>query len=273
MIGGKPSSARSGARRLAHMKRIEHAPSNIEWRKWGRDDPFYGVASWAGRQRGGANPWTAEDFYALGQSDWADFRRLWVNYGVNLGRVVEIGCGAGRLTKFMAADFAHVVGVDVSGDMLEVARSHIPEPNIEFRLGDGVTLPVENAAVDGVFSTHVFQHFESYDLARANFSEGARVLKPGGTMMVHLPVVIPPRGVPGVLLALAVRQKLGDLRATVKRRRGELLMRGLQYPWQWLVRELPTVGLIDVELVVFATESNGGYHSCILARRRDGEEI
>src|SRR5450759_3499792 len=102
------------------MKQIESAPSNIEWRKWGSDDPFYGVAGWAGRQRGGANPWTAEDFYALGHSDWADFCRRWVNYGVDFGRVVDIGCGAGRLTKYMAANFAHVVGVDVSNDMLEV---------------------------------------------------------------------------------------------------------------------------------------------------------
>jgi len=251
------------------MKRTVRAPSNLEWRKWGSDDPFYGVATWAGRQRGGANPWTAEDFYALGQSDWADFCRRWVNYGVDFGRVVEIGCGAGRLTKYMAAEFAYVIGVDVSDGMLGAARLHIPDPKVEFRLGDGVTLPVETATVDGVFSTHVFQHFESFALARVNFSEAARILKPGGTMMVHLPVVLPPLGLPGILLALAAKRKLGDLRAMVKRRRGVSLMRGLQYPWQWLVRELPAFGLVDVELVVFATKSNGEYHACVLARRRD----
>jgi SAM-dependent methyltransferase len=249
------------------MKRIERAPSNIEWRKWGRDDPFYGVASWPGRQRGGANPWTDEDFYALGQSDWADFRRRWVNYGVDFGSVVDVGCGAGRLTKYMAANFERVVGVDVSNDMLEVARSHISEPNVELRLGDGVALPVDTATVDGAFSCHVFQHFDSLALARANFSEMARILKPGGTMMVHLPVVMPPAGIPGIRLALAARKKLGNLRAMVKRRRGAPLMRGLQYPWQWLVQELPAFGLVDVELVVFPTRSNGGYHACVLARR------
>lgn len=251
------------------MKQIESAPSNIEWLRWGKVDPFYGVASWEGRQRGGANPWTAEDFYSLGHSDWADFRRHWVNYGVDLGQVVEIGCGAGRLTKSMAADFAQVVGVDVSDDMLEVARSHIPEPNVQLRVGDGVRLPVETASIDGAFSTHVFQHFDSLALARANFSEVARILKPGGTMMVHLPVVMPPAGLPGILLALAAKRKLADLRAMLKRRRGAPLMRGLQYPWQWLVQELPDLGLVDVELVVLATKSNGGYHACILARRSD----
>lgn len=250
------------------MKRAERAASNTEWRRWGRDDPFYGVAAWDGRERGGANPWTAEEFYALGRSDWTDFRTRWVKYGVDFGHVVEIGCGAGRLTRWMAADFAFVLGVDVSDGMIDVARSHIPETNVELRLGDGMTLPVETATADGVFSTHVFQHFESFALARANFSEAARILKPGGTMMVHLPVVMPP-SLPGIDLAVAVKRKLGDMRAAVKRRRGAPLMRGLQYPWQWLIRELPTLGLVDVELAVFATLSNAGYHACVLARRED----
>ena len=158
--------------------------------------------------------------------------------------------------------------MDVSDDMLEVARSHIPEPNVELRLGDGVTLPVETATVDGAFSALVFQHFDSLALARANFSEVARVLKPGGTMMVELLVAMPP-AVPGILLAVAAKRRLGDLRAMVKRRRGAPLMRGLQYPWQWIVRELPAFRLVDVQLVVFAAKSNGGYQACVLARRED----
>jgi ubiquinone/menaquinone biosynthesis C-methylase UbiE len=249
------------------MGRIEKAPSNIEWRKWGEVDPFYGVASWSGRERGGANPWTAEEFFALGLSDWADFRDRWVRYGVKFGRVVDLGCGAGRLTRFMAGDFARVVGVDVSKGMLEMARSHVPDANVDLRQGDGVTLPVESATADGVFSAHVFQHFDSLALALTNFTEVARVLKPGGTMMVHLPVVIPPVGLPGILPVLAAKRKIGQLLATAQRRRGAPLMRGLQYPWGWLRRELRTLGLVDVELVVFAAKSNGGDHACVLARR------
>jgi SAM-dependent methyltransferase len=252
------------------MGRLDKARSNTEWRRWGDEDPFYGVASWSGRQRDGANPWTAEDFYALGQSDWADFRDRWTRYGVYFGRVIEIGCGAGRITKSMAADFAQVVAVDVSEGMLAAARSNISDPNVELRLGDGVSLPVESAKADGVFSTHVFQHLDSLDLARANFAEVARVLLPGGTMMVHLPVVLPPEGIPGIGLAFAARRKAGDLRAFVQRRRGAPLMRGLQYPWAWLSRALPELGLTDVELVMFATKSNGGYHACVLARRATG---
>jgi SAM-dependent methyltransferase len=246
------------------------AQSNVEWRRWGEDDPFYGVATWTGRQRGGDNPWTAADFYDLGNSDWPDFREHWVRYGVAFGRVVDIGCGAGRLTKFMAEDFASVVGVDVSEGMLKVARSNIDDPRVEFLLGNGVTLPVETASADGAFSAHVFQHLDSLELARANFSEVARILKPGGTMMVHLPVTLPPSGLPGLRLALRARRKLSDVRAMVRRRRGAPLMRGLEYPWAWLSRELRLLGLVDVELLIFAVRRNEADHACVLARRAEG---
>ncbi len=241
------------------------ADSNVEWKRWGDRDPFYGVASWPGRQRDGATPWTAEEFYALGQSDWEDFRRRWVTYGLTPGRCVEVGCGAGRMTLAMADDFAEVVGVDVSEGMLDVARQHIQRANVDFRLGDGLTLPVDSA--DAVFSTHVFQHLDSLALARANFAEVGRILVPGGTIMIHLPVYWPPRGVPGVGTAVALRQRFADGRAAIQRRRGRPLMRGLQYEWQWLLRELSALGFVDVELTAFPVRSNGDHHACLLARK------
>lgn len=248
------------------MKPIR-ARSNVEWQRWGRDDPFYGVATWKGRERGGANPWNPEDFYALGHSYWADFRERWIPYGVDFGAVVEIGCGAGRLTKPMASDFADVIGVDVSEEMLEVARANISAPNVDLRLGDGITLSVADASVDAAFSAHVFQHFDSLALAHANFSEIARVLKPGGSMMVHLPVVILPAGIPGVLPALAARRALAGLKARLRRWRGAPLMRWLEYPWPWLLQELPLLGLVDLELMMFTTKTSGLSHTFLFARR------
>lgn len=251
------------------MKPIR-ARSNVEWQRWGRDDPFYGVATWKGREKGGANPWTPEDFYALGQSYWDEFRTRWIAYGVDFGQVVEIGCGAGRLTKSMALHFADVIGVDVSEEMLDVARANISAPNVDLRLGDGITLPMDNASVDAAFSAHVFQHFDSLALAHANFAEIARVLKPGGSMMVHLPVVIPPAGIPGVLSALAARHALAGLKARLRRWRGAPLMRWREYAWPWLLQDLPPLGLADLELVMFTTKSSGLRHTFLFARRSNG---
>jgi ubiquinone/menaquinone biosynthesis C-methylase UbiE len=171
------------------------------------------------------------------------------------------------MTKAMAADFGEVIGVDVSDGMLQVARAHIAESNVELRLGDGLNLPVETSTAEAAFSAHVFQHLDSLTLAHANFSEIARVLRPGATMMVHLPVVMPPAGIPGVLSLVAARNRVDDVRATLRRWRRAPLMRWLQYPWPWLVRELPALGLVDVELAVFVSAGSGIHHACVLARR------
>lgn len=246
----------------------EAAASNVEWERWGEQDPFFGVASWPGRERGGVNPWTVEEFYALGLADWVDFRQRLINFGATLGgRALEIGCGAGRLTKHMAADFNEVVGIDVSPGMLDTARLHVTTPNIKFHLGNGLTLPVDTASVDVVFSTHVFQHFDSLGVAKSNFSEIAHVLRPGGCLFVHLPTFEHPRHrLPGSDLALAGLGKLLDARARVQRKHGVPLMRGLQYSWHWLLAELPALGFIDVEISMFSVRSNGGIHHFVAAR-------
>lgn len=241
--------------------------SNIEWRQWGKVDPFWAVAAWPDRQRSGNNPWTPEDFYDLGSKDWADFRAHWGSYGVARGLCVEIGCGAGRLTMHIAKDFEEVVGVDVSEGMLRVAREYVTAPNVILRLCDGVRIPVATATADGVFSCHVFQHFESLEVARANFAEVARVLRPGGSALIHLPMYWLPRGLPLAERVLALRKRLGDVHAKMQRRKGKLLMRGLSYPVDWLLRELPPLGFSEVAMEVFATSSNGSVHPCVLMRR------
>jgi hypothetical protein len=71
------------------------------------------VASWAGRERNGPNPWTDKEFYELG-ADWLDFDRLWrQTVGYEPGIVLEIGCGAGRITRMLAGAF--VIGQRCAG--------------------------------------------------------------------------------------------------------------------------------------------------------------
>lgn len=79
--------------------------SNQEWIAWGRLDPLYAVASLDERAQSGSLPWTEEQFYKLGASDWELFRSEWEQYGVRYGTCVEIGCGAGRLTTHIARFF------------------------------------------------------------------------------------------------------------------------------------------------------------------------
>jgi SAM-dependent methyltransferase len=101
--------------------------------------------------------------------------------------VLDLGSGAG-IDCFLAANAAgaegHVIGVDMTDEMLERARTNAERggyTNVEFRKGMIEDLPVEDASVDVVISNCVINL--SPDKARV-FSEIFRVLKPGGRMLV-----------------------------------------------------------------------------------------
>ncbi len=76
--------------------------SNIEWRRWGDTDPLWGVAAWSGKEKDSADPWTAAEFFKLGELDWQDFLLHWERYGVEPASCLEIGCGGERITTHLA---------------------------------------------------------------------------------------------------------------------------------------------------------------------------
>lgn len=249
------------------------AKSNAEWELWGEKDPLFGVASWSGRGVDDEHPWTADDFYSLGESDWADFREQWASYGLTTGGTcVEIGSGAARLTRAMVTDFGHVHGVDVSPGMIAAAKPAVVGLPVTFHLSDGLTIPLDSGSVDAAFSTHVFQHLESPEDAAANWREIARVLKPGGTFLVHLPVHQWPGGFEGLQFTYRARRRLGDLRARRDRwlmRKGVRapIMRGQSYAWNELEPLLQDLGFVDLELRFFRVKVGAGQHSIVLGRR------
>src|ERR1700761_8138462 len=114
--------------------------SNAEWKQWGKDDPLWAVSSWANKQKQDQSPWTDEEFYALGESDFRDLFHHWQHYGVSLESCLEIGCGAGRLTRQLAKAFNQVYAVDVSEDMIAYAREAVGT-NVQFSVIDGMHLP------------------------------------------------------------------------------------------------------------------------------------
>jgi len=103
-------------------------------------------------------------------------------------RVLEIGCGVGRLLKTAAGRFREVVGVDISPKMIEYAREYLAGfANVSVHVNDGAALPMIGAGtVDLCFSVLVFQHIPSVAVARSYFREVARVLGPGGYFRVQV---------------------------------------------------------------------------------------
>jgi ubiquinone/menaquinone biosynthesis C-methylase UbiE len=247
--------------------------SNREWKKWGELDPLYGVASWPGKNKGSADPWTNEDFYRLGQSDWQDFRNHWQKYGLSLESCLEIGCGAGRITKQLAKDFSRVYAIDISKEMIAYAQQEIQSSSVVFQVCSGADIPLEDKSVSSVFSTHVFQHFDPLSLTDAYFAEIARVMKPGGTLMIHLPIYAWP-AMPKVFDKLyQVRELFSDIKARMGRLMmtygiSRPIMRGHRYPIEYFYQQLPKYGFGDIELGVFVTKINNDPHSFVFARKK-----
>jgi ubiquinone/menaquinone biosynthesis C-methylase UbiE len=245
--------------------------SNIEWELWGKDDPLWGVASWAGKQKDSDSPWTEEEFYALGASDWSDFLSHWQQYGLNRQSCLEIGCGAGRLTKQIALSFDQVHAVDISEDMIGRARKAVGGRNVEFSVIDGLNLPQPESSVSAIFSAHVLQHLDSVNVGLSYFRELFRVLEAGGSMMVHIPLYQFPSD-SGTLEALmmsqyAVHRMLMGIRANLIRRMGKKTMRVTPYPIQTLTSFLSGLGLKNIEFRIFSLSSNCVPHPFVFATK------
>jgi SAM-dependent methyltransferase len=151
-------------------------------------------------RRARENPW----FFIANTLDYSnpDLERFWTSGGEDLDallatlqatlgpadHVVEIGCGAGRMTRAIAGRVANVTAVDVSPRMLELAREQNPGlDNVEWMLGDGSTLAVvSEASADACLSHIVFQHLPDPQLTLGYVREMGRILKPGGQALFQV---------------------------------------------------------------------------------------
>ena len=252
--------------------KLKAPPSNVEWTASGQEDPLYAVATCPERNKEGSAPWSDDAFYALGKADWQDFRSLWERYGLDRASCVEIGCGAGRMTRHMTEDFGLIHAFDISQHMLEYARRNVSARNVEFRRTTGADLPLFDCTVASVFSCHVFQHFDNLELAQLYFLESHRILSQGGTLMIHIPIYRWPNGWSGYAWLHKWQTRIADWKAGFNRRliRAGVfrpLMRVLPYPADWVFHELPRMGFEQVEIRIVSLTRNGDPHAFVLARK------
>ena len=95
--------------------------------------------------------------------------------------VLDIGCGEGTYTHFLKEEFAKdgtVVGIDISKEMIELARNEYP--GIEFRLESMDDISLGDNTVDFVFSRYVIHYSRNL---HKSLAEIARVTKSGGVFL------------------------------------------------------------------------------------------
>jgi len=98
-------------------------------------------------------------------------------------RVLELGCGVGRIGRGIAAQVAHWEGCDISANMLGVARERLAGfANVGFtELHRASLRPLPDASVDKAYCVAVFIHMDKEDFF-LYLEDTARVLKPGGLL-------------------------------------------------------------------------------------------
>ena len=98
--------------------------------------------------------------------------------------VLDCGMGPGRLLVELAARGWFVAGVDISGEMVALARTRLPDSADRLVQGTVESLPFPSESFEAAVATGVLEYVE--DVAAA-MSEVARVLRPGGVFVIGAP--------------------------------------------------------------------------------------
>lgn len=114
--------------------------------------------------------------------DDAVIGRILDGAGVKAGiHVLDVACGTGVLVPdYLARDVASVTGVDISPEMVKIAREKFPQENVRFLCRDVETLE-PGARYDMVMVYNAFPHFPDPEGLIHTLSA---LLKPGGTLTV-----------------------------------------------------------------------------------------
>jgi SAM-dependent methyltransferase len=154
-------------------------------------------------QHGAGEIWNWEG--PAGKLRWARRVKMLSNHlraGMN---VLELGCGTGYFTRELARSGADVVAVDVSPELLEIAKVDCPAKNVRYEIQNACALSYRDGVFDSVVGSSVLHHLEIKEALREIY----RVLKSDGAIYFTEPNMLNPqiaiqKNVPWV------KRKLGD---------------------------------------------------------------
>ncbi len=120
-------------------------------------------------------------------------------------RILELGCGTGYFTRELVKLKVHVTAIDISPELIEVAKSEIKSENVSFEVQNAYEMTYGSNQFNAVIGSSVLHHLEIEKAVTEIF----RVLKPGGMIAFTEPNMLNPQ------IALQknipwLKRKLGD---------------------------------------------------------------
>lgn len=154
-------------------------------------------------KRGAGEVWNWES--PAGKLRWARRVKMLSGHLRPEMTVLELGCGTGYFTSELVRSGAEIVAIDVSPDLLQLARAQHSAPNVRYELQNAYAMSYPDASFDSVVGSSVLHHLEIQPALR----EIHRVLKPSGTIFFTEPNMLNPqiavqKNVPWI------KRKLGD---------------------------------------------------------------
>jgi len=138
----------------------------------------------------------ATAYFRANAAQWGEIRSLYIDEreveaaliellpAEGLRDLLDIGTGTGRILEVMAPRVGQALGLDLSREMLAVARVNLERAGVDnctIRQGDMYQLPLPGASFDAVVIHQVLHYADRPERALA---EAARVLRPGGRLVV-----------------------------------------------------------------------------------------
>jgi SAM-dependent methyltransferase len=149
-----------------------------QWEANAESDAFWAILTDPNRT---GRRWTEGEFFATGEVEWRIVRKMLdeVDALPNFeGRYLDFGCGVGRMSRQLRADFTDGLGLDISERMVALARDLNPGLRFEVTRGRGLPI-VETGSFEFVYSHLVLQHIAPKD-QKVLIREFLRILAPAG---------------------------------------------------------------------------------------------
>jgi SAM-dependent methyltransferase len=204
----------------------------------------------------GQKSWTDEEFYRAGEITLRedilnDLENICQGRDPKQMTVLEIGCGAGRVTRALAQFFGAVYACDISREMVAQARRAVAEyPRARVFRNNGKDLRALRGGwrrwlglapaveIDFAFSTMVFQHIPSRDIVENYVREAFALLRPGGLFKFQVQGSADLQSQPGDTWVGAAFSET-DARQMARRCGFEMRYQagaGEQYYWLWFFK-------------------------------------